>query len=262
MQEELALTTVSDEARPARLRLSIAHLLLWIAATALVVASFPKGWLGAPDVWGDRESLTDRMQQRQTLERLSVVVVAPCYGAAVASLIVAGTRLLTRRPGFPALPGHWPLVQLGLWILIVGGTLDHDDMGGRPVTYNLAVFREDGGAALVVLLMLLLAVAIQAVVVVREPRRWRVAMCCMLAAVVVPLVAFLIVPLRNPGARNLTALSIVLAWYIAALVAVLVGIWDFIRRERFDLFHWVGVVSLLGILAHPPLTWLIADMAI
>jgi len=107
-----------------------------------------------------------------------------------------------------------------------------------------------------------LAVAIQAVVVVREPRRWRVALCCLLAAVVVPLVAFLIVPLENPRARELTGLSIVLAWYIAALVAVLVGIWDFIRRERFDLFHWVGVVSLLGILAHPPLTWLIADMAI
>jgi hypothetical protein len=43
---------------------------------------------------------------------------------------------------------------------------------------------------------------------------------------------------------------------------VLVGIWDFIRRERFDLFHWVGVVSLLGILPTRRSLTLIADMAI
>src|SRR6188508_189299 len=99
MHQELALPTASETAPPqaARLRLSIAHLLLWIAGTALVVASFPKGWLGGPDVWGDRESLALRTEQRQTLERLSVVVVAPCYGAAVASLVVAAARLLTRR---------------------------------------------------------------------------------------------------------------------------------------------------------------------
>ena len=244
----------------ARLRLSIAHLLLWIAGTALVVAAFPRGWLGGPKTWGDRESYQLRVQKRETLERLSVVAVAPCYGAALASLIVAGTRLLARRPGFPALPGHWPLVQLGLWILIVGGVLEQSSE--QPLSYNLAVFRDHMGAALVVLLMLLLAVAIQAVVVVREPRRWRIALRCFLAAVIVPMVAFLIVPLENQRAGALTGLSIVLLWYIASLIAVLVGIWDFICRERFDLFHWVGVVSLLSILAHPPLTWLIADMAI
>ena len=50
-------------------------------------------------------------------------------------------------------------------------------------------------------------------------------------------------------------------WALATLIAALVGLWDFSASERYDFFHWVGVVSLLGILTHPPLTWIIADVA-
>jgi hypothetical protein len=247
-------------AAPAAMRLSIAHLLLWIAGTALVVALFPVNWLGGPDLLMDRESYFQKVQARQTLERLSVVAVAPCYGAAIASLLVACSRLLFRRPGFPSLPGHWPLIHLGLWILIVGiiirGTPDRDFS-----PYNLHLLRQHHGAALVILFVVLLAAAIGAVLAVRDPWRWRMAVRCHLVAVVVPIVAFLIVPPASERSLAMTGTLVVLCWYIAALIAVLGGLWDFITRERFDLFHWVGVISLLGILAHPPLTWLIADMA-
>src|SRR5262245_3923261 len=240
------------------MRLSIAHLLLWMAGTSLVVALFPKGWLAGPDEFGSRELFLQRVAQRQTLERLSVVAGAPCYGAALASLLVAGVRLLWRRPGFPSLPGHWPLVNLGLWVLIVGAIVSN--IPDRSFSmYNLRVVGQNAGAPLVILLMLLLTVAVQAVLSVRQPLRWRIALGCQLAAAVLPLVGVL---LMNGLDRPLLVIAgklIMLCWYIAALVSVLAGLWDFIRRERFDLFHWVGVVSLLGILAHPPLTWLIAD---
>jgi hypothetical protein len=224
------------------------------------VALFPVDWLDGPDLLMDRESYFQKAQARQTLERLSVVAVAPCYGAAIASLLVAGSRLLFRRPGFPALPGHWPLIHLGLWILIVGVIISETPR--RPFSfYNLHLLRQHHGAALVILFVVLLAAAIGAVSAVRDPWRWRVAVRCHLVAVIVPIIAFLIMPLESQSAFAMTGMLVVLCWYIAALIAVLGGLWDFIARERFDLFHWVGVVSLLGILAHPPLTWLIADMA-
>ncbi|HZN32334.1 MAG TPA: hypothetical protein VFB80_00895 [Pirellulaceae bacterium] len=264
----MSAATISD-AEPAtsqppagtasRMRLSIAHLLLWMAGTALVVALFPKGWLAGPDEFGSREIFLQRIAQRQTLERLSVVAVAPCYGAALASLLVAGVRLLWRRPGFPSLPGHWPLVNLGLWVLIVGAIVGN--VPDYSPTYNLHVVVQDAGVPLVILLMLLLTVAVHGVVSVRQPLRWRIALGCQLAAAVLPVIGMVLMSGLNPAQLAITARLILLCWYIAALVSVLAGLWDFICRERFDLFHWVGVVSLLGILAHPPLTWLIADIA-
>ena len=256
------MTAPAAPAAPAtpRLRLSIAHLLLWMAATAVVVTLFPKGWLSGPDDRNSPEVYGRLLQQRRTLERLSVVAVAPCYGAAVASLLVAGVRLLWRRPGFPSLPGHWPLINLGLWVLIAGSIVTS---AAEPdlSTYNLHVVLQNGGPPLAILAILLLAVGIQAVAAVREPRRWRIALRWQLAAVVLPVLAFLLTSLEQRPALAMTGTLVVLCWYIAALLAVLAGLWDFVSRERFDLFHWTGVVCLLGILAHPPLTWLIADVA-
>jgi hypothetical protein len=257
---EAAWKAAIEPARPAPYnRLSIAHLLLWIAGTALVVALFPKGWLAGPDFVGDREEYVSRIQRRQTFERLSVVAVAPCYGAAVASLLVAGVRLLWRRPGFPSLPGHWPLVNLGLWILIVGSIV-HTAPERDFSSYNLHVVRQNLGAPLVILFVVLLAVAIQAVAAVREPRRWRVALWWQLAAVALPVVALVLSQFEHRPTLLIASMLVVLCWYIAALISVLAGLRDFISRERFDLFHWTGIVCLLGILAHPPLTWLIADV--
>jgi hypothetical protein len=259
------VTTSLDRADSASIaaaknRLSIAHLLLWMGGTAVVLAVFPLGWLAGPETSGTRESFLRRAEQRRLLERLSVVVAAPCYGAAVASLAVAGPRLLERRPGFPELPGHWLLVHLGLWTLIAACALASvpDDSAFAP---TFALLRENSGVVLVVLLALLLASSIAALLGVRGPRRWRVALQAHVVAVVLLIVSFLAASLD--GGTISTALSGLMFfwWALAALIAALVGLWDFSADERYDLFHWVGVVSLLGILVHPPLTWLIADVA-
>jgi hypothetical protein len=239
--------------------LSIAHLLLWMGGTALVLALFPQGWLAGPEIAGTRASFLRRAEQRRTLERLSVVVAAPCYGAAVASLAVAGPRLLERRPGFPELPGHWLLVHLGLWTLLASCVLATEP--GDATFVSFTFLRERSGAVLVTLLALLLASSIAALLDIRGPRRWRVALQAHLISVVLLIVTLLAASLDG-GSLSTALYYLMYSWWaIAALIAALVGLWDFSAAERYDFFHWVGVVCLLGILAHPPLTWLIADAA-
>ena len=112
-------------------RLSIAHLLLWTATTALVLAGLQRMWhsdlprmspeppesdvvveLGGVRILDKGRSA---FRQMQLLERsLSFLALAfsPAYGAALAAAGLAAWRMATRRGGFPAQPGHWLLLAV------------------------------------------------------------------------------------------------------------------------------------------------------
>jgi hypothetical protein len=98
-------------------RLTIAHLLLWTAATAFVVSVFPQHWLRTRLPPFVIVPATEHVERQRLFEKWSIVAVSPFYGVAVASVVIAGSRLLQRRAGFPSQPGHWLLVQTGLGVL-------------------------------------------------------------------------------------------------------------------------------------------------
>jgi len=254
------VTTAGDSTAAAPFRLTIAHLLLWTAATGFIVAIFPKDWLRSSIPRSDYATIVELVEHRQVLEKWSVVAVSPFYGAAATSVAIACTRLLQRRSGFPQQPGHWLLVQAGIGVLVASCFVaaDPDIIHFSPVALH-SVRRTFGGVVFV-LLAGLAATGIAASQAVSGPPRWQVFFRLNLLVAIVPLLAFLIA-ISYPtatGAAFLVRLTIWL-WAIFAAAAVVAGLCDLIRRSRHDLFHWTGLIAPAAILSHPLLTkWIAA----
>jgi hypothetical protein len=252
-------TAAADAGTAALFRLTIAHLLLWTAATGFIVAIFPKDWLRSSIPRSDYATIVELVERRQLLEKWSVVAVSPFYGAAVTSVAIAGTRLLSRRSGFPQQPGHWLLVQTGIGVLVASCFVaaDPDIIHFSPFALHSA--RRTFGVVVFVLLAGLAATGIAASQAVVQPWRWRMFFRLHLVSMVVPLLAFLIaISYPTPtGAAFLLRLAIWL-WAISSAAAVLIGMCDLLRRSRHDLFHWTGLIAPAAILVHPLLTRWIA----
>ena len=90
---------------PARQRLSIAHLLLWMAGTAIALAFFRTFFAG------------DQPAGVQAPLRFFALLQAPIVGAALGSLPLAVWQALHGKRGFPHQPGHWLLVLQGISFL-------------------------------------------------------------------------------------------------------------------------------------------------
>jgi hypothetical protein len=83
--------------------LSIAHLLVWTAGTAVILA-----------VGRVYFTFTELPESFRTYFNVQQLVYSPLAGAAVSSLILLVYRRLTSGPPFPAQPGHWLLLVHGL----------------------------------------------------------------------------------------------------------------------------------------------------
>jgi hypothetical protein len=83
--------------------LSIAHLLVWTAGSAVIlgVAQTYARWADFPEWF----RIPYQVQE---------VLYSPLAGAAICSLYLAAYRLLTHGPAFPVQPGHWLLLVYGL----------------------------------------------------------------------------------------------------------------------------------------------------
>jgi len=253
------LTAGGEAITAAPFRLTIAHLLLWTAATGFIVAIFPQGWLRVSIPARDYATIAEQVDRRQVFEKWSIVAISPFYGAALTSVAIAGTRLIQRRSGFPEQPGHWLLVQTGIGVLAASCFVatNPDMQSFSPVA--LHAVRRNLGAVVFVLLTCLAATGNAPSQAISQPWRWRMFFRLHLLTVVAPLLAFLIAissPAPN-GVAFLLPLTIWL-WAISAAAAVVTGLCDLVRRSHFDLFHWTGLIAPAAILLHPPLTWWIA----
>jgi hypothetical protein len=90
-------------------RLSIAHLLVWTALSAVL--------LGV-----DRATSQLPHVEPSSFGRLISFIYAPLFGAGVSALLLTAWRLATDGPRFPAQPGHWLLVISGVQSLLHLGT--------------------------------------------------------------------------------------------------------------------------------------------
>jgi hypothetical protein len=230
-------------ARPAApLRMTIGLLLIWTTTTALTLGL-------ATSLHRTREleihlyRYPQSFRQMLWLQDVLWFAASPAYGAALAAAAVAAGRAARQIGGFPAHPGHWIAVLLGIATVGIFAALipGADEPGQRIVATGVAA--------------VLAVVSCLAAGATHQPPRWRYALrvaaggfCGLIAVIVAGRAARLEVEMPILWLLvTLPGLAIAAAVVLAG-VAVLI---DLAARARYDLFHWVGVLTLAVLVAHP-----------
>jgi hypothetical protein len=224
----------TTERQQAANRLSIVHLLLWTATTALAVGTIMPNPVDAPfqpDMPAEFCAYLNRQQQQW---RVATVVTGPVLGAGLAALAIATWRGWRHELGFPTQPGHWILMIVGMCTVVVMDVrlinrLDSFNSGVVAWPFILIFW------VIFLLPVITLAVAYSRV----EPIRWKRAFA--IAGGSVGLFFFsgcCAFPLFGTSAQ-LIVLAILYATPISTVVAAALDI----RSGRpYDVFHWVGVI--------------------
>jgi hypothetical protein len=224
----MTASTPIDASPPAN-RLTIAHLLLWTAATALaLIAIMPER-----TSWSDvSEELRAQMEARQRYWSIAAVIAAPFLGAGLAMVGLGGWRCM-RSEELPTLPGHWLLMVVGSGTLaaligrlaIASGSL----LGLEPLLWIL------------VMLMPVVALAL-AIAHVTSPLRWkRVFAIAGWSTGLLFFSMFCCFPVWITPLSHLILPGLVLATPISVIVA---AVRDVQLDVKQDIFHWCGVVAV------------------
>src|SRR5262245_24061625 len=179
MSEQISSLDESDAVPSGKQnRLSIAHLLLWMATTGGVIARLqadkppPAEKIGfgsflhqarTEEEW--QALFKKRQQERWRGLQASYVVrlfFAPVPAAALAGGLLAAWRIVTRRFGFPVQPGHWLLVGIAAMLLLASFR-------------SIVILQASGDAADILAAIGATSLLSAITVASREPLRWRVA---------------------------------------------------------------------------------------
>ncbi len=98
---------VDASAHPRQPPLSIGHLMLWTAGSAIALT------VDLAARWGE-----DGPAGYRAFANVMQVCYSMTAGIAVSSLVLCGYRRLTKGPAFPIQPGHWLLVVDGIVLLV------------------------------------------------------------------------------------------------------------------------------------------------
>lgn len=225
---------------PAQPPLRIAHLMLWTAGSAVILAMYR----------GAYDSIDYQVPNAmRTIFNVHRILSSIIYGAAIASVAVFVHRRLTKGPRFPVQPGHWLLFNQGLLVLVT--------LPGWCVFVLLqSQGTSDGGTRWITpgILFVGLQVLSHGTTVgafgwalrrLQAERRWRLLFWLELGFGICNLLASLaeFVPWW-PGLRVLG-----FQWMSATVPAVwlvVAAILDWRRRARRDWLHWTGVVGQLS----------------
>jgi hypothetical protein len=232
-------------------RLTVAHLLLWMAGTGLALLYFQRQRPPPPESIGFASFITapgsdvevEMAKARQHLWRkwqnqfLVGLAASPIYGAAISGIGIAVWRTSTGRFGFPTQPGHWLLLEIGVMTVLVAL---RDQLQLLPLS-------DDGRDFVLGLLMFAVATA-AAVLVGRS--LWRLPMITVAGGILVVCIAYMIsfraASLEPPPLYGV-GLFLIGAVPFLALVSAIVDVAD---RSRHDAFHWVGVAVCFGVVVH------------
>jgi len=158
----------------------------------------------------------------------------PVKGIALAAACIAVWRTLTQRFGFPIQPGHWLLVVAAgivFWAAI------------RPYFQSLHSHEVGESISTAVATCMTAVVAYSN----RTRLRWCGAFSLLAAGFGTVTLSFLLLSL-SPSVQpsNLMGLGLLLlaAFSIAVLVSLAV---DITEREQYDVFHWIGIATVLGL---------------
>lgn len=206
-------------------RLSIAHLLVWTALSAVL--------LGV-----DRATSHLPHIQPSSFTRLMSFIYAPLFGAGVAGLVLMAWRLVTDGPRFPAQPGHWLLVIGGVQSLMHLSLFTFQAIVQLGFSWELFLagrFVEELTCGT------LLALAI------RDSRRiWRITFVIGLIGYALQLLLTIITLLWLEPA--LLRVELLMHWIVFAS-CVIAAIDDCTQRDWRDYLHWTGLVVRLTYLS-------------
>jgi hypothetical protein len=218
-------------------RLTLAHLLLWLTLTSILMAiqRFP-----AKNPFDDDPAAAAEYAARQRMAVMVSFAVAPAYGAALSGTVVALGRAFTRRAGFPSQPGHWLLLILAATCLSVASRLIAD-----PNDRSQFLASVQAVPALVSAI---------AGVVCRRERRWRWTFWLWSLGLFVKLVGvwalFALIALFDTAALAGISLLLTIPSLVvlgAMLLGLVSSLLDLRNSESRDIFHWIGAAALGGV---------------
>lgn len=254
------LTRESVTTPPIRNRLGIGHLLLWMTATAAVMALFQPSRTIQQAAGGADEQAAFQAAPAQRTDIVLLLIVGPALGAGVAAIPLCVWRLATQRFGFPAQPGHWLLLIIGVWTVMWTGQFVAVTSGFSPDSDgDITMFGLLSGTGLLAGLASHLT----------KSGHWRLALglvgggCCTLSGIVVfTVLADMFLANRPVG---LGAIALV-GGFVAVLcilggigLSLLSGLLDFLHGPSLDLFHWAGVIAFAIVICVPCLAILLGS---
>jgi hypothetical protein len=230
--------------------LSIAHLLLWITMTSVVLAigqqMLRHGQLGEGIASDDSFSDIRAKWRVTTFVRIAA---SPAYGAALAGVTIALWRLCRGRQDFPAQPGHLLLIVIAA------------QQFSTVAVWLLQRFVPGYAFWMASLVLLVPAFAGAVAAIHSKERRWRLAFFLhSLGFVGYAIGIFAFAALIDfgvfPGISLLIRVPslIVVTAYATGLAA---AFWDVRLGIDRDFFHWVGVAALLAVTVETIATWII-----
>jgi hypothetical protein len=237
------LTSVQMQRSVITNRLGIAHLLLWMATTGAVL-----GFVTSPEAARNdsrvRHSAT--MERVRDANRALAIAAAPAYGAALAGMVLALWRTVSRKFAFPVQPGHWLLQLVGVIPLAIAAAwcVQRVDRLAFAFCYWLGL----------VLAALLMAIGSWKS---RNSRRWERIFLLWSWGLVLLAASICVAAIFGDG-------DAWFLWYVVNLavsIPLVVGVvWalvatgvELFANQQWDIFHWIGVVTFWTVLAHPVL---------
>jgi hypothetical protein len=222
------------------IRLSIAHLLLWLTTTSVALAVNQQVSKQLAREFGSIDGpLLSEMTTAWRLVVLAGYAAAPANGAALVGLFAAAVSLFRRR-NFPAQAGHWLLVVLGVSYLTHVLRWYGSNLTDWPHWASASFGTAD---AIPALLFVLSAVRC------RTERRWLFTFVLLASGHLGRLLGMvLMLELRDiavfPGISLLLIVPalLLLCGYLMGLGSAFI---DLLARTPRDAFHWIGVIVLL-----------------
>ena len=230
-------------------RLGIAHFLLWLAATAVVLTAFRP--VLSESVFPVRGSGERFSSHEHFVACVAIATIAPIWGVALSGFGLAGWRRLLGGAPFPVYPGHWLLLVVGSGVLAVLPFPELARLGGSLGDGRIGVLNLAPSVAVAVAL----AVLIVATRKLRTDSPWQPLFLSLAVSCGVMLIGFLWDAARFQSRQeNEFVLALLgFAWcmiFVFALVARSIA--DLCLERKYDALHWVGIALLP---AH--LVWLV-----
>lgn len=216
-------------------RLSILHLMVWTAGSAVILAFYRNTMSQAED--------NPSPMNPPWLQAMTALLVSPLQGAGVAAVGLMFWRRFSGGRPFPKEPGHWLLVIAGAIALLTWPA-------------NLIIrefFRSSFEAYLLIYRLPLMVVfcVMAGYAVAKMPREalWRKMFLIWIVANIVPLF-FLCVAYAEYSSYRWTRIPDLLIGVALPLAFLVTGILDRAGGARRDSLHWAGVVCRVAYLGH------------
>jgi hypothetical protein len=243
MSQQAAVSAETNSSH--HIRITLKHWMLWLTVTAILLALHRDMLPGA-----NQNSISEPLSRLWFVAGIARLITYPFQALAVSSLAFLWSRF-RNTDSFPAEPGHWLLLCVGIYTFsdeitqfAVNRITELPATGNVPVAlYERISFIYELKAAFVYLLVL--TTAATAAVKICKAREW----AAVFAAIGVAAGLFAGANIRlavfasfSPVESRLEAIALLL-FIAAALIATGAALADVLRQKRRDFLHWVGLIT-------------------